>query len=626
MSKKKSKKQKSDINVPNKISRIKIVSVLIFIFILMLALSIRIGYIQFIDKDRLQTEATTQQTLTETISAKRGNIYDSTGEVLAFSYDTDRIYINPSAIKEDSHKETIAKSLASILEIDSSELLVKLKESKYRFLVASNVEKETIDNLKKWKDDQDFATGISIENSSSRSYPNSTLASTILGFVGSDNQGLSGIEYSWNSFLSGTAGKSISLKDATQSEIANSEQSYIAAENGYDLTLTIDLNIQSIVEKYLSQAVEEYKCESGMTIAMDPSTGKILAMADYPSFDCNNKDTPNSRLAQTWDTLTSEEKNESLFRMWTPKAVTNMYEPGSVFKIITSAIAIEENIMEPDIAGTFNCTGSYTVKGEKRPINCHKLAGHGIESLRNALENSCNPAFVELGLKIGSTRSYKYYDAFGFFDKTGISLSGESKNGGIFYDINEINEHELGTMSFGQRFTITPLQMITAASAIANDGTLVQPQIVDSMTNTDTGEITTFKTQEIRQVISKETADTVASMMESVVTNGTGIRVIKDIAGMEQYSVGGKTGTSEPINGSTDGYIASFLAISPVENTKIVLLVILDTPGEGVNHNGGQIAAPTAGKMLSEILPYMGVETGKQNDGAESNISEKDLY
>lgn len=626
MSKKKSKKLKSDINVPNKISPIKIVFVLVFIFILMIALLGRIAYLQFVDNERLQTEATTQQTLTETLSAKRGTIYDSTGEVLAFSYDTDKVYINPSVIKEDSHKETIAYALSSILNTDSGELLTKLNESKSRFLVASNVEKETIDKLKSWKNDQKFTTGISIENSSSRSYPYSTLASTVIGFVGSDNQGLSGIEYSWNSFLSGTAGKSVSLKDASQSEIANSEQSYIAAENGYDLTLTIDLNIQSIVENKLSQAVDEYKCESGMAIAMDPSTGKILAMADYPNFDCNSKDTPNSRLAEIWDSLTSEQKNDKLFEMWRPKAVTDTYEPGSVFKIITSSIAIEENIMEADTAGSFNCTGSYVVKGEKRPINCHKLAGHGVESLRDALENSCNPAFIQLGLKIGSTLSYKYYDAFGFFNKTGISLSGEPKYGGIFYDIDEINDHELATMSFGQRFTITPLQMITAASAIANDGVLVQPQIVDSMTNTDTGEVTTFKTEEIRQVISKETADTVASMMESVVTDGTGLKVIQGIEGMDQYSVGGKTGTTEPINGSTDGYIASFLAISPVENTKIVLLVILDTPGEGVNHNGGQIAAPTAGKMLSEILPYMGVETGNNNDGTDSNLTEKDLY
>ena len=249
--------------------------------------------------------------------------------------------------------------------------------------------------------------------------------------------------------------------------------------------------------------------------------------------------------------------------------------------------------------------------------------------MRQALENSCNPAFVDLGLRIGKERSYKYYEALNFFSKTGISLSGERKSGGIFYDINKIKPHELGTMSFGQRFTITPIQMITAAACIANDGFLLQPQIVDHITNTDTGEVTTFSKQEVRQVFSKETSDKVASMMESVVEDGTGKKVkydesIKD--SMSGYSIGGKTGTSEPINGSSDGYIASFLAISPVENTKIVLLVILNTPGEGVNHNGGQIAAPTAGKMLSEILPYMGIETGNKDSENSGTISENDLY
>ena len=625
MSKKKIRKPKSDINVPNKISRVRIVSILIVVFIFMIALLGRIGYLQFIDGSHLQALATSQQTLTETLSAKRGNIYDSTGNVLAISYDTDKIYINPSSIKEDSNKEIIAEGLASILEIDSTELLAELNETTQKFLVASDVEKETIDKLEQWKDSLEIATGISIESSTSRSYPYGSLASTVIGFIGTDNQGLSGIEYSWDSFLSGTAGKSVSLKDAVQSEIANSQQAYIAVENGYDLTLTIDSNIQSIVEKYLAEAVEEYKCESGITIAMEPSTGKILAMADYPNYDCNNPYTPNSHLLEIWDTLSDEEKNNSRYRMWAPKAVTNTYEPGSVFKTITAAIALEENIIDTDTV-EFDCEGYYLVPGESRPIQCHKYPdSHGLQTLRQALENSCNPAFVELGIRIGAKTTYKYYEAFGFFNKTGVSLSGEPKSG-IFYDVDKINDHELGTMSFGQRFTITPLQMITAASAIANDGILVQPQIVSSITNTDTGEITTFQTQEVRQVISKETADEVASMMESVVTEGTGIKVISGIEGMEQYSVGGKTGTSEPINGSTDGYVASFLAISPVENTRIVLLVILDTPGEGVNHNGAQIAAPTAGKMLSEILPYMGVETGNRNDKIESNINESDLY
>ena len=626
--KRKISKPKSDINVLNKISRKKGITAFFVIFFIMIVLLLRISYLQFIDGEHLQTLATSQQTLTQTLSAKRGTIFDSTGNALAISYDIDKIYVEPSLIKENSNKAIIAQGLSSILELDYNEVFSKINSSEKKVLIASEVEQNKIDKINDWKSDLDFSTGISFEESTSRSYPFKTLASTIIGFVGKDNQGLSGIEFSWNSFLSGTAGKSVSLKDASQSEIANSNQSYIAAENGYDITLTIDSNIQSIVEKHLATAVEEYKCESGMTIAMDPSTGKILALADYPTYDCNTPNTPNSRLSQVWNTLSPNDKNKKLYEMWRPKAIADTYEPGSVFKIITSAIALEENIVDTDTV-TFNCTGSYSVQGEPRPIQCHKYPqSHGAQSLRNALENSCNPAFVDLGLRIGKNRSYKYYEALGFFDKTGISLSGEP-GCGIFYDINKIRPHELGTMSFGQRFTITPIQMITAACAIANDGVLLQPQIVDHITNTDNGEVTTFNTQEVRQVFSKKTADEVASMMESVVEVGTGKKVkydnsVKD--SMSGYSVGGKTGTSEPINGSTDGYVASFLAISPVENTKIVLLVILDTPGEGVNHNGGQIAAPTAGKMLTEILPYLNVETGNKDNENNSNISEKDLY
>ena len=628
-SKRKTEKTKSNINVVNKIPKSKIILILVLVIIFMIALIARVGYLQFIDGEHLQTLATSQQTLTETISAKRGNIYDSNGNELAISYDTDKVYIDPSLIKDSSNKNIIAQGLASILEIDSNELLSKLDSSNSKFLIASEVEQNKVDEINNWKSKLKFSAGISFEESTSRSYPRKTLASTVIGFVGTDNQGLAGIESSWDSFLSGTAGKSVSLKDASQSEIANSNQTYIAAENGYDITLTIDANIQSIVEKYLAEAVDEYKCESGITIAMDPSSGKILAMADYPNYDCNSPNSPNAQMQKTWDSLSSADKNNALYRMWSPKAVTDTYEPGSVFKIITSSIALEENIVDTDTI-TFNCTGSYSIEGEPRPIQCHKYPySHGAQSLRNALENSCNPAFVDLGLRIGAERSYKYYEALGFFGKTGISLSGEPKNGGIFYDVNKIKPHELGTASFGQRFNITPIQMITAAAAIANDGVLVQPQIVDHITNTDTGEITTFNTQEIRQVFSKETADKVASMMESVVEVGTGKKVkyddsIKD--SMSGYSIGGKTGTSEPINPSTDGYVASFLAMSPVENTKIVLLVILDTPGEGVNHNGGQIAAPTAGKMFSEILPYLGIKSGNKDSENNTNISEKDLY
>lgn len=621
MKKKKTKNKFDDINVINTTSSIKLKTFLVIIILFFIALIIRLIFLQFVNGSELQSAARARQTLTETISAKRGTIYDVNGQTLAISYETDKIYIDPTNIK-DENKETIAQKLSEILEIDYQELLEKINNNTKRFSVASNVEQNKVEQIKEWKNKLDFSTGIIFEETTSRTYPYNTLASTILGFTNSDNSGAYGIEYSWNSFLSGTAGKSVSLKDASQSEIANSEKSYIAAENGYDLNLTIDVNIQGIIERELATAVDEYECDSGITIAMDPSTGKILAMADYPNFDPNNRNTPNSKLAENWDTLSSEEKSNALLRMWTPKAVTDTYAPGSVFKLITSSIGLEENLVKTDTAGEFNCTGYYYINGEEKPIRClNWRKPHGKQSLREALEHSCNPAFIELGLRIGAQLSYKYYQAFGLFEKTGISLPGEAI--GKFYALNKINQHELATMSFGEKFTITPIQMISAVSTIANDGVLVQPQLVDKITNTDTGEVTEFKTKEIRQVISKSTTDKVKSMMESVVSEGSGYRVAEQAKG---FSIGAKTGTSEPTSStSKDGYTASFVAISPVENTKIVLLVILKNP-KGSLHNGGQIAAPTAGKMFAEILPYMGIESGNKVNETNNNLSESDLY
>lgn len=621
MKKKKTKKKNNDINVINNVPTSKLRIFLIIIILFFIALIVRLIFLQFVDGSELQSAARARQTKTETISAKRGTIYDANGETLAMSYETDKIYLDPTNVK-DENKEAIAQKLSEILEIDYQELLDKMKNNTKRFAVATEVEQTKVEQIKSWKNDLKFTTGISFKETNSRTYPYSTLASTILGFTNADNSGAYGIEYSWNSFLSGTAGKSVSLKDASQSEIANSEKSYIAAENGYDLNLTIDVNIQSIMEKHLSEAVDEYECDSGIAVAMDPSTGKILGMADYPNFDPNNHNTPNSKLAQTWDSLSSEEKSTALLRMWTPKAVNDTYVPGSVFKVITSSIALEENLVDTTTK-EFNCTGAYYIKGEEKPIRCWSSTPHGLQNLTQALQHSCNPSFIEVGLKIGAPLSYKYYQAFGLLEKTGISLSGEAL--GQFYDLNKINDYELATMSFGEKFTITPIQMITAVSAIANDGVLVQPQLVDKITNTDTGEVTEFKTKEIRQVISKSTADKVASMMEAVLdrdSGGSGYRALEYVKG---YSLGGKTGTSEP-NSTNSGYTASFVAISPVENTKIVLLVILKNPGEKVNHNGGVIAAPTAGKMLAEILPYMGIEYGNEIKEITSDLPDSELH
>ena len=394
-------------------------------------------------------------------------------------------------------------------------------------------------------------------------------------------------------------------KDASQSEIPNSQESFIPAKNGYNLTLTLDVKIQSIVEKHLKDAVEENACaKGGNCIIMDPKTGNILAMASYPNYDLNSPFTPTSYYADNWDSLSAEEKNNRIYNMWNVRSVFETYEPGSVFKLITASVALEENITQTDIENDFVCNGVEQVAD--KPIQCWYYQApyyskHNGQSLRQALMHSCNPSFIQLGRRIGATTLYKYFKAFGLFDKTNSGLPGESAS--KFHDLDKVGSVELATMSFGQRFTITPLQMITAISAIANNGNLLQPKIVKSMTNTDTGEVTNFEATKIRQVLSVQTSNQVKSMMKSVVTDGTGKN-----AQVKGYSIGGKSGTSEPISGDTSsGYTTSFAAISPVEDAKLAILVTLYDP-KGGSHQGGQTAAPVVSKILSEVLPYWGIE------------------
>ena len=355
------------------------------------------------------------------------------------------------------------------------------------------------------------------------------------------------------------------------------------------------------MEKYLEQAVNDNSCaRGGNCIVMDPNTGDILAMASYPDYDLNSPFTPNSYYSDGWDNLSTSEKNTRLQEMWKVRSTSETYEPGSVFKLVTASVALEEDITDTDISGDFYCHGNETINDTK--IDCWRYYNpHGSQTLRNALENSCNPAFMQLAKRIGASTLYKYYKAFGFFSKTNVGLSGEST--GIFYDLSKVGPVELATMSFGQRFTITPLQMCNAICAIANNGKLLQPRLVKSMTNTDTGEVMNIETTEVRQVISAETSSKVRSMMKSVVTDGTGKN-----AKVEGYSVGGKSGTSEPTASNlSDGYVASFAAISPVENTQVVILLTLYAP-KGDSHQGGQVAGPVVSKMLSEILPSLGIE------------------
>lgn len=616
-------KMKTSFNSKNLMHYKKLRVTLIVVILILLLLIVRIGFLQFVQGNYLKELAYNQQTINQIISPKRGNIYDSTGKALAISAQVDTITINPNKLVKNSNDETkefkekIAKGLSEIFELNYDEVLEKVNSSSQVETIAKKVEQEKVDTLKKWMEENKISVGINIDEDTKRYYPYNTVASNVIGFCGSDNQGLSGIESKWDSILTGTPGKIVSSKGSNQEEIPNAEETYISAENGSDLTLTIDLNIQTIIEKYLKQAVEDNDCKKGgNVIVMNPKNGDILGMACYPDYNLNSPYTPNSTLAETYDSLSSEEKSESLYKMWANKSVAETYEPGSVFKVITASVALEENITTTDKSNDFYCKGyeEFEDSSASQPleISCWRANPHGVQSLRQALCNSCNPAFMQLGKRIGAPTLYKYYEAFGLFDSTNSGLYGEQSS--IFQKLDKVGPVELATMSFGQRLNVTPLQMATAIACVANDGVLMKPRIVKQVTNTDSGSVSEIPVTQVRQVISKETAQEVKSMMESVVTIGTGKH-----AAVSGYSIGGKTGTSEPVyNKTEEGYVASYVAISPVEDTQVVLLLTLYDPPKS-NHQGGQLAGPVVSQMLSEILPYLGIPSNENSSDSYSS-------
>ncbi len=616
-------KMKTSFNSKNLMHYKKLRVTLIVVILILLLLIVRIGFLQFVQGNYLKELAYNQQTINQIISPKRGNIYDSTGKALAISAQVDTITINPNKLVKNSNDETkefkekIAKGLSEIFELNYDEVLEKVNSSSQVETIAKKVEQEKVDTLKKWMEDNKISVGINIDEDTKRYYPYNTVASNVIGFCGSDNQGLSGVESKWDSILTGTPGKIVSSKGSNQEEIPNAEETYISAENGSDLTLTIDLNIQTIIEKYLKQSVEDNDCKKGgNVIVMNPKNGDILGMACYPDYNLNSPYTPNSTLAETYDSLSSEEKSESLYKMWANKSVAETYEPGSVFKVITASVALEENITTTDKSNDFYCKGyeEFEDSSASQPlkISCWRANPHGVQSLRQALCNSCNPAFMQLGKRIGAPTLYKYYEAFGLFDSTNSGLYGEQSS--IFQKLDKVGPVELATMSFGQRLNVTPLQMATAIACVANDGVLMKPRIVKQVTNTDSGSVSEIPVTQVRQVISKETAQEVKSMMESVVTIGTGKH-----AAVSGYSIGGKTGTSEPVyNKTEEGYVASYVAISPVEDTQVVLLLTLYDPPKS-NHQGGQLAGPVVSQMLSEILPYLGIPSNENSSDSSSS-------
>ena len=499
--------------------------------------------------------------------------------VLAVSATVETITVNPVNIAKEN-KEKVARALSDIFNLDYEKVLKKVTKRSSIETIIKKVDKEQTDKLRIWMKENNITTGINIDEDTKRYYPNNELASHFIGFCGSDNQGLDGIEAKFEDILKGSQGKIIRVTDAKGGEIGREGEDYIAAVDGKDIVLSIDMTIQSIAEKYLKQACIDNVCtDGGNIVMMNPKTGDILAMATYPSYNLNSPyEITDENLKQNWESLTATERSTNLQAMWRNKAIADTYEPGSTFKTITSSASIQEGITTTDKEGEFCCTGGIEIAGVR--IKCWRYyRPHGAESLRQALMNSCNPVFIGLGQKIGVKKYYEYLNKFGFLTKTGIDLPGEAK--GIFLKEEKVGPVELATISFGQRFEVTPLQMVTAVSSIANKGIRMKPRVVKQTIDSKTGEIQEIAPQEVERVIDEKTANDVLSMMESVVAEGTGKNA--HVAG---FRVGGKTGTSED-GVNTNKYVTSFIGVAPISDPEVVCLVTLYNPtGEGGHQQG----------------------------------------
>lgn len=579
---------------------------IVMVFITMFGLCTRIFWIQFVMGEKLKKMAYIQHTMERAFNPCRGTIYDATGKkILAVSGSVESVTVNPVNIKKED-KERLARKLSDLFELDYEKTLKKVSKRSSIETIVTKIDKEKSNELRKWLLDNDITMGVNIDVDTKRFYPYNTMASQIIGFCGSDNQGLMGIESKYDEELKGKKGSIVKLTDAKGGNLDKEGEDYIEAQNGNDLILTIDATVQGITEKYLKEACIDNVCtDGGNIIVMNPQNGDILAMAGYPDYNLNTPYVPITEDANNWDNLSKEEKIKIQQNMWRNKAISDSYEPGSTFKLITASAALEEGITDTDNSGEFNCGGGITVGGVR--IKCWRYyRPHGTESLREALMNSCNPVFISLGQRLGVSIYYSYLEKFGLLQKTGIDLQGEG--GSIFLSENKVGPVELATISFGQRFEITPIQMITAVATIANGGNYIKPKVVKKIVNSVNGEVKEIKTDIRKRAISEETSKKVLSMMESVVAEGTGKN-----AQVKGYSIGGKTGTSED-GVNTGKYVTSFVGVAPIENPQVVILITLYNPtGEG-GHQGGGVAAPIASQVLGEVLPYLQVSKNKSEE------------
>lgn len=579
------------------------------VFIAMVVLTFRLVHWQFIKGGELQASAIEQQTMDSVVSSKRGVIYDRNGKILAQSVSVQTVTASPSEVKKSGKAEEIANKLADILDMDDDEVEKKITRNSSYEIVKRKVDNKVAEKIRKAN-----LKGIHLVEDSKRTYPYGSLASHIIGFVGTDNQGLAGAEMVYDQYLKGMPGRMISAKSAAGTEMPYKYEKFINPENGANLVLTIDEVIQHFVEEELKQAVADYDVRNGAAcIIMNAKTGEILAMATHPDFDLNAPFTLPENMQKELEELKGDERdkkyNELINKLWRNKAVVDGYEPGSTFKPFTAAMALEENLVSKN--ETFFCKGGLQVGNYF--IRCWKHGGHGSESFAQGFENSCNPVFMTLGSRIGGSRFYKYFKKFGFTETTGFDLPGEAS--GTFHTMDRFNDVEVATSSFGQSFIVTPLQLITAYTAITNGGTMVKPHIAKEFVDDNGNVIKSYEPEEIRQAISKETADTIRDILEGVVSNGTSKN-----AYIKGFRLAGKTGTSEKIPRGNGKYIASFVGFAPANDPEIIGLLMLDEPMGG-NYMGGQIAAPTFKKIFDEVLRYMDVEP--QYTEEELNTNDK---
>lgn len=515
------------------------------------------------------------------IKAARGKIIDATGTVLATNKSVCTVSVIHSQIEDPE-----AVIAALVKELGLSEETVRKRVEKVSSIerVKTNVDKETGDRIRAYG-----LAGIKVDEDYKRYYPYDTLASKVLGFTGGDNQGIVGLEVKYDEYLQGTDGKILTLTDARGIEIENAGETRMEPVNGYDLYISMDYNIQLYCEQAAEKTYVKKNADNVSVIVMNPSNGEIMAMVNYPEFNLNDPFTLNYELTQE---VTAEEKQNLLNRMWRNQCVSDTYEPGSTFKIITAAAALEQGGVKLD--DNFYCPGYKIV--EDRKIRCAKTTGHGAETFETGIMNSCNPVFIELGERLGVDNFYHYFSQFGLLSKTNIDLPGEAAT--IMHQKDNVGPVELATISFGQSFQITPIQLVTTVSSIINGGTRVTPHFGVKIVDEDGKLVETFDYESYENICSEDTSETMQYLLERVVSEGSGKN-----AKIEGYEIGGKTATSQTLPRSEHKYISSFLGFAPADDPKVLVLVVINNP-QGMYY-GGQIAAPVAKEILENILPYL---------------------